>query len=503
MTGGLPFPEYEGDPMGMDGSMAALMPPGGGLPPPSSLSPQTRMILMEQIKRLSQPQERKPSLWTDPAFLAGLTLLGGGNMGQAGMAAARIAATAEQAREMGDARRASAISGLTGKLADADKASVEEAKARRDATAKALSLVPSTKRGLLGKLLRESQVDPTDIPAVYGLIEQNQLPLAGNFEFKDGILWDMSGDRPTIAGGKPQITTMREGGNDVTYRVHPDGRMERLAVGQAWAPEKPDQTLVEIADDSSPTGTRMVPRSQAAGQPGKPASGMIFESDGKGGMRLVQGRVGPGGNLDRQTVKEIEERQLNQVDALARLDEIEKQYDPSFLRLAPRTGQAITSMKDFMGVSISPEDQESLTRFAKFRQSTTRNLNQTIKEITGAAMGVQEAERIISTMPNAGTGVFDGDSPTAFKAKLDGAIQATRNALMRYAYAKKNGLPMGDPKGDRLYGIALDDMPRLVSERGAALFKEIGDANPGASPEAVRLAVRDALAAEFGTGNIR
>lgn len=60
-----------------------------------------------------------------------------------------------------------------------------------------------------------------------------------------------------------------------------------------------------------------------------------------------------------------------------------------------------------------------------------QNLNQTIKDLTGAAMGVQEADRIIASLPNAGTDIFGGDSPTEFEAKLNNAVKQTKYALAR------------------------------------------------------------------------
>lgn len=217
MTGALPFPgDYPPDDFGM--GFDTMEPPApaapGGLPLPGGLSPETRQILMDQIKKLSQPQERKPSLWSDPAFLAGLTLLGGGNLGQAGMAAARMGAQADQNREIGETRRATALASLSGQLAQGERLSAQQKllsdKARREAVGSALSLVPATQRGRLGKLLQGSQIDPSDLAAVFGVIEQNQLPLAPNFKSVQGVgLVDISGDQPQVvipAQRAPQAT---------------------------------------------------------------------------------------------------------------------------------------------------------------------------------------------------------------------------------------------------------------------------------------------------------
>jgi hypothetical protein len=102
-------------------------------------------------------------------------------------------------------------------------------------------------------------------------------------------------------------------------------------------------------------------------------------------------------------------------------------------------------------------------------------------------MGVQEAERIISSLPNPGTGIFDGDSPTQFKAKLDNGIQQTKYSLARKQYALKNGL--------KWENIDLNQMPAIVNKRAAELAKQY-KLDP--TKEADKNTIKTQLAAEFG-----
>lgn len=257
-----------------------------------------------------------------------------------------------------------------------------------------------------------------------------------------------------------------------------------VAKGETGAP-------VKIFDPNSPTGESYVPPSQATGKPAPPAAGLSLEIDGKGGVSLTQGKPGAGG-LTTKTKSDIEEKQFNTAEKAARLDAMQAGFKPEWLQLKPRGKAAWSSMKDFMGVDLSQTEADNLTEITKFRQDTTKNLNQEIKDITGSAMGVQEAERIMSTMPNSGTGIFDGDSPTVYKAKLDNAIEQTRNAMIRYSYAKHNGL---DPLKT---GIELKDVPAKVEARGAEIEAEIKANNPGSAPSAIKLATRERLRLEFG-----
>ena len=107
--------------------------------------------------------------------------------------------------------------------------------------------------------------------------------------------------------------------------------------------------------------------------------------------------------------------------------------------------------------------------------------------MTGSAMGVQEADRIIATLPNAGTGIFDGDSPTQFQAKLDNAIQQTKYALARKNYSLLKGL--------KWENINLDDVPKIVNQRGKEIEKQykLDPKDP-----ATKKTVERQLAAEFG-----
>lgn len=57
---------------------------------------------------------------------------------------------------------------------------------------------------------------------------------------------------------------------------------------------KPDNQLVEVYDPNSPTGTRMVPRAQAAGMPGKPGSGTSVSVTPDGTVQFTQGRGAAG-----------------------------------------------------------------------------------------------------------------------------------------------------------------------------------------------------------------
>jgi hypothetical protein len=192
------------------------------------------------------------------------------------------------------------------------------------------------------------------------------------------------------------------------------------------------------------------------------------------------------GELSKGTKGELEKTILSTGDAVTRLNDIQASYRPEYQTIPFKGAQQWSTLKDKFS-TLKPNEQSQLSRFAQYRQNTTQNLNLTIKELTGAAMGEKEAERIISTLPNAGTSIFDGDSPTEFKSKLDNALQKTKWALARKNYSLRNNLEWKN--------IPLDKVPEIVNKRGKEIEKAY-DLDP--NDPATEITVQRQLAAEFG-----
>jgi hypothetical protein len=192
------------------------------------------------------------------------------------------------------------------------------------------------------------------------------------------------------------------------------------------------------------------------------------------------------GDLSKTTKSKLEETILSSGDALTRLNTIQASYKPEYLGIKFRGAQEWATLKDKFG-TLKPEEKTQLANFSTYKQNATQNLNQTIKDLTGSAMGVQEAERIISTLPNAGTGLFDGDSPTQFESKLNNAIEQTKYAIARKNYSLNKNL--------KWENLPLSQMPNLINQRGAAIAQQYKlDPNKPADLKTINRQ----LAAEFG-----
>ena len=119
-------------------------------------------------------------------------------------------------------------------------------------------------------------------------------------------------------------------------------------------------------------------------------------------------------------------------------------------------------------------------------------MSRLLNEVSGAAVSPDEYKRISATMPNSGTGTFDGDSPIEFKAKMDDVLGTVKNANMRYNYALANGL---NPTST---GISLGDIPSLFEKRAILIEGEVSREMVGAAEEDIEAETRKRLSKEFG-----
>ena len=192
------------------------------------------------------------------------------------------------------------------------------------------------------------------------------------------------------------------------------------------------------------------------------------------------------GQLSKTTAGQVEQSVITTADAVTRLNNIQFSYKPEYQNIQFRGKQAWNTLRDkFVGLPQAEKNQ--LTQYSQYRQNALQNLNQTIKDITGAAMGIQEAERITATLPNAGADIFSGDSPTEFEAKLNNAITQTKYALARKQYSLK--------KGFNWESTPLDKMPSIINSRGAEIAKQY---NLDPKKPADLQTINRQLAAEFG-----
>jgi hypothetical protein len=191
----------------------------------------------------------------------------------------------------------------------------------------------------------------------------------------------------------------------------------------------------------------------------------------------------------------VDEEILDTTKGLMRLDTIASQFKPEYQTMLTRGEQWWSSVKEKAGVNLKVKEKKDLEEFSSYKRNAINSLNEYIKMITGAAMSEAEAQRILRGMPNPGQGIFDGDSPTEFKAKLDDAMKQTKMAVARLAYIKRKGMSLEDGLGK---GLTLEGMPALINQRGQDIEGQLKASQPDVKGEALKRAVRRQLGVEFG-----
>jgi hypothetical protein len=192
----------------------------------------------------------------------------------------------------------------------------------------------------------------------------------------------------------------------------------------------------------------------------------------------------------------VDESMLETTQNLMQLDQIAGQFKPEYQTILTRGNAWWSSAKEKAGVDLKHKEKADLEEFSKYKRNAIDSLNKYIKSITGAAMTNAEADRILKGLPNPGSGLFDGDSPTEFKAKLDDAMKSTKMSVARLAYIKRNGMSLEDGQGNSV--VPLERMPTIINERGKAIEEELKRNKPDADSKALGRAVRRQLSLEFG-----
>ena len=240
-------------------------------------------------------------------------------------------------------------------------------------------------------------------------------------------------------------------------------------------------------------------REQALGHMAPPKSGgvQITGYDEQGRPLIQVGGSSQAGAMQKPTAANIEKQMVDMGGKMQRLDLIAKSYRPEYSEIPNRVGFEWSTLKDKFG-QLDPAKRQELSAYTTWRANAAQDMNQTIHDLSGAAVTPQEYERLARAMPNAGTGVGDGDSPTEFKAKLDAQIYQAKLAYARLAYYRSHGLPAPDFAGNNNGGTSLADMPKIIDARGQELEQQLRQQNPNVPADQIAQQVDQQLRAEFG-----
>ena len=219
--------------------------------------------------------------------------------------------------------------------------------------------------------------------------------------------------------------------------------------------------------------------------------------DGKGGLYMVQngklvaapedsypvGTQVQGSKeeaLGQKTKSDLETQIVKGKDQVAQLDQVLKNFDPSFLTLPKQAYIAALKGAAKLGIKLSPKDEESVRNYATFAQNSIALVNQTIHDLTGAQMNQYEAGRIRKQVPDP-----ENDDPVTFKAKLENASHLAKLAVARHNFFLRNGISF-DFSSDKSPPVSLEQMGTMIEQSVKDEIAALKKNNPTMSDETAK-----------------
>lgn len=311
-------------------------------------------------------------------------------------------------------------------------------------------------------------------------------------------------DGRVVAGGMPKVPS--------GYAWTPDGALAPISGGPSDprvieqdaaakargtpVPLTERGTLVYPSFGGSSTSTPMTPFPSGAGGPNAATPGdagrpLPTVTDVPGVGRVMQMPAPP---LAEPNKVKAEADMGMLAGQRGQLRAMEQKFKPEYQETWTRLGMSSAAMREKLKIAPPNDaDKAKLQEYTDFRAETSRFFNDTLKNMSGAAVTPQEYERQARNLPDPGTGFFDGDSPSEFRSKMKNNSEFLAKAQARLAYMRKNGIELGSDKMP-----SLDAMPQLMEARGKVIDRDLQMRQPNLSPEARRKEMLRIVAAEFG-----
>jgi hypothetical protein len=350
---------------------------------------------------------------------------------------------------------------------------------RQSAVIQALSGDPSFAKmtpGMQGMLANDPQLllKLKLMQAQTGLVEAQASAARQKDELNSAIAGIIKGDAPPAPQPQPQPPMLQPqsfgGGPNVDPML-----IQTQTAGAGSQPAPPEMV-------NTPLGPMPIDVAK------RRALGLSLAGKGDAGKMLLD--EANADKLGKTAQGEVEKELVGLTGTIGRLESLGKRFDPEFLKIPERAGFAWSGLKEKFG-SLPPDQKKSLAAYTRFRQTSINNAALYVKYLSGVAVSEQEFQRIMKTLPNAGSGIFDGDSPTEYVSKMQEAIVQSKMAVARAMHLKRNGFK-GKPWEA---GIALDDMRGIIDQRGDQIEQQLQGRVP---PDQMRDVVGKQLKQEFG-----
>lgn len=178
--------------------------------------------------------------------------------------------------------------------------------------------------------------------------------------------------------------------------------------------------------------------------------------------------------VSKPTAKDLESNLIAIDRQLASFAQMGAKYDPEFLTMPESVKQfALGATERLLGEGALPDSvKQRMGQYQEWRSATLDNLNRLIKEITGAAMSINEAERITATAPTPTL------SDSEYLSRARRTVKELLSARVRAQWALDNGIRVEDRGDWDKYG--LDKFGNVSEEQVDAVMTQMfGTAGPG------------------------
>ena len=263
-----------------------------------------------------------------------------------------------------------------------------------------------------------------------------------------------AGDMPTKIHGVPEPGTFKVGGQtykNIPKQIEP-GKIPKggtITLGKSVFALKYDkQGGVTVGD-----------RLGAA----PPRGGKRLEVKPDGTVVWQEGQLPAMGKTTRGF---LEKEEFKTSMGLERIQGVIDKFKPEFQELGTRWGHWYKATKEKLGTKLSLIDKKNLAEYSTYRKQAIKTMNEEILRMGGTQIPKYEAKRLLEGLPNVGTGLFGGDSPTEFIS----ALKSTQQDLLKYQamtrYYQARNLKMGDLiKQGKV--MSLGEFDNIINEYGA------------------------------------
>ena len=203
--------------------------------------------------------------------------------------------------------------------------------------------------------------------------------------------------------------------------------------------------------------------------------------------------------LGKEARNDIDKKELAAVQTLARVKEIERLYKPEYVTNEGKFKHYAISWADSFDATrgkLPPDVVRDHGDFVEFRRNAVSVVNQHIKDMTGSAMGVDEAKRLMDEVANA-----KNDTPISFERKIKSMTRDSEMAVGRMRMLRRDGFqgqPWNGNAEQAAASLPLPQFQRMIESDTRRLYQDMRRENPQADDAQIQSAVRQSIRTKYG-----